>query len=465
MTNQSTYDADELSLTDIMIKLWRRRRLILALPVVAGILGLITVLVMATAARMPMIYYLNLTGIEKGAYPNGVTFSPKDLEAPEVVAVLAEKMEIEEREKLRAAINVRFSSPMTAGILKKYNDRLGQEGLNSAEIDAINMELDEELKRATQKSARISVDYQSLGLTAAEGAEIAMLLPRVWAEVFTTQFRVLDNTKLSGAAQTTALSLSTSIGVLEASTYIETMIAAMEILEEDSRLSAIQTSDGITPADLRTKIVNFNNIYLSAILSRNLGTDDALTRFYQQDLLLKIERVNEEIRGVNESIQSIQLVLNGESSQPLDRPSYQSDRVQVTGDAIGDIVQLVNRSSLSEFLTELYERKGELILERSNLNMQAKKINNKVEFTGELINAAQGQLDRLNASYIDLLVRAREMNRQNSGTLYQAIGDPVKIGSMLPGRSLLIIVLSVLIGGVVAVMLALILPTREQKPA
>lgn len=83
--------------------------------------------------------------------------------------------------------------------------------------------------------------------------------------------------ELSGAAQSTVLSLDTSIGVLEASNYIETMVKAMEILEEDSRLSAT--------------------------LSRNLGADDALTRFYQQDLLLKIEKVNEEIRGINESIQ------------------------------------------------------------------------------------------------------------------------------------------------------------------
>ncbi|XDZ65413.1 hypothetical protein AB8880_10865 [Alphaproteobacteria bacterium LSUCC0684] len=465
MAEQSTYDADEISLTDIAIKLWRRRGLIIALPALAGILGLIAVLAMATQSRMPIVYYLNLTGIEKGAYPNGVTFSPKDLEAPEVLAALAERTGIEDKEDLRDAINVSFSSPMTAGIIKKYNDRLGQKGLNSAEIDAINAELDEELKRATQKTARISIDYQSLGISADEGAEIAMLLPRLWAEIFTTQFRVLDNTKLSGAAQATSLSLSTSIGVLEASTYIETMIGAMEILEEDSRLSSIQTSDGITPADLRTRIVNFNNIYLSAILSRNLGTDDALTRFYQQDLLLKIEKVNEEIRGINESIQSIQQVLNGETAQPSDRPSYQSDRVQVTGDAIGDIVQLVNRSLLAEYLTQLYEDKAELIEDRADLSMQAKKINNKVEFTVELISAAQVQLDRLNESYIDLLVRARAMNRQNSGTLFQAVGEPVKIGSALPGRSLLIIALSVLIGGFVAVMLALILPPRQDKLA
>ena len=54
---------------------------------------------------------------------------------------------------------------------------------------------------------------------------------------------------------------------------------------------------------------------------------------------------------------------------------------------------------------------------------------------------------------------------QKSGTLDRGIGEPVKIGSVLPGRALLIIVLSVLIGGFGAVMLALILPVREDKSA
>jgi hypothetical protein len=465
MAEQMYHDADEISLTDIAVKLWQRRGLIVILPLLAGLLGVIAVFVMATQARMPVVSYLNLTGIEKGAYPNGVAFSPKDMQAPEVLAALASRLGIAPDKDLNEAINVSFSSPMTAGIIKKYNDKLGQKGLNSAEIDAINAALDEELKRATQKTARISIDYQSLGISAEEGAEMAMLLPKLWAEIFTTQFRVLDNTKLSGASQATALSLNTSIGVLEASNYIEMMITAMEILEEDSRLSAIQTDAGITPADLKTRIVNFNNIYLSAILSRNLGADDALTKFYQQDLVLKIEKVNEEIRGVNESIMSIQMVINGETAQSMDRPSYQSDRVQVTGDAIGEIVELVNRSSLSEYLTELYKAKSELILERANLNMQAKKINNRVDFTGELITAAQVQLDKLNETYIDLLVRAREMNRQNSGTLYQALGEPVKIGSALPSRAILIVALSVMIGGFIAVVAALILPGRTQKSA
>ena len=108
MNEQSTYDADEISLTDIVLKLWRRRGLIVLLPLLAGGLGLIAVLMMATQSFTPTVYYLNLTGIEKGTYPNGVAFSPKDLQAPEVLAAQASRMQIEDVDDLQKAVNVSF---------------------------------------------------------------------------------------------------------------------------------------------------------------------------------------------------------------------------------------------------------------------------------------------------------------------------------------------------------------------
>jgi len=132
---------DEISLSDIVLKLWRRRGLVCALPLLFGILGAIAVLGMATQAKTPIIHYVSLTGIEKGAYPNGVAFSPKDMRAPEVLAALSERMGIENDDDFAGAISVSLGAPTTGGILKKYGERLSKKGLQSAEIDAINAEL------------------------------------------------------------------------------------------------------------------------------------------------------------------------------------------------------------------------------------------------------------------------------------------------------------------------------------
>ena len=454
---------DEISLSDIVLKLWQRRGLVCALPLLFGILGAIAVLGMATQAKTPIIHYVSLTGIEKGAYPNGVAFSPKDMRAPEVLAALSERMGMENDDNFAEAISVSLGAPTTGGILKKYGERLSQKGLQSAEIDAINAELNEELRRATEKTAAIAIDHQSLGMDEDRAKQLAVLLPQVWAEVFTTQFRVLDNTQLSGAAQIEYLSLQTSAGTLEANDHVNTMLDALETLEEDGRLAGLQTRSGATPSDLRVRISNFNNLYLSAIMSRNLGNEDALTKFYQTDLSLRINKIYEQIAGIDDAILSIQSVISGEQRASAAGQGYSSDRMQVTGDAIGDIVNLVNKSSLSDYLTTLYEKKSELIDERSELNLRLSKILEKTDYGADFLETAEGRLNALNAEYGELLAAARKMNRENNATLSRALGSPHRAGSLIPRRGILIILMAAMAGGLIGAVLALVLPPKSAR--
>jgi uncharacterized protein involved in exopolysaccharide biosynthesis len=52
MTQQNTLQDDEISISDIIMKLWRRRALIVVLPLLSGLIGLIAVLVMASPIAM-----------------------------------------------------------------------------------------------------------------------------------------------------------------------------------------------------------------------------------------------------------------------------------------------------------------------------------------------------------------------------------------------------------------------------
>ena len=164
MSTKSEQFDDEISIGDIIVKLWRRRGLIVITPILAGALGVLAVLLMATQSSAPVVHYVNLTGIDKGRYPNGVDFSPRDLQSPEVLRSLADKFGIEQSEDFGEAVSVSYAAPTTEGILSKYQVRLSQKGLKAAEIDAINAEFNEELARATEKTAQIAIDYQSIGV-------------------------------------------------------------------------------------------------------------------------------------------------------------------------------------------------------------------------------------------------------------------------------------------------------------
>ena len=461
MAEQIQTADDEISIGDILVKLWRRRGLIIIIPTLAGALGVLAVLLMATQSSAPVVHYVNLTGIEKGKYPNGVKFSPRDLQSPGVLSSLADKFGIEQSEDFGEAVSVSYAAPATKGILEKYKVKLSQKGLNAAEVDAINAELNEELGRATEKTAQIAIDYQSIGVDEGLAAQMAVELPKIWAEVFTTKYRILDNTLLSGLSQVENLSLQTSVGVLESSDYVGDMMRGLKVIQEDGRLSGLQTNSGSTAADLLVSVEDFNNLYLSAVLSHNLGNKDTLTRFYQADLKLRIKMIYEQVEGLDGAIGSIRSVISGESNQASSGQAYNADRMQVTGDAISDIVNLVNKSALSEYLTELYEKKQELVFQRAELNLRLSKIEEDFDYGSDFLTVAESKLNALNADYVELLVAAREMNRQNNKTLSTSLGSPHRAGSLIPKRGILIILLSVVAGGFVAAVAALLMPVRQ----
>ena len=406
MAEQIQTADDEISIGDILVKLWRRRGLIIIIPTLAGALGVLAVLLMATQSSVPVVHYVNLTGIEKGKYPNGVKFSPRDLQSPGVLSSLADKFGIEQSEDFGEAVSVSYAAPATKGILEKYKVKLSQKGLNAAEVDAINAELNEELGRATEKTAQIAIDYQSIGVDEGLAAQMAVELPKIWAEVFTTKYRILDNTLLSGLSQVEYLSLQTSVGVLESSDYVDNMIRGLKVIQEDGRLSGLQTNSGSTAADLLVSVEDFNNLYLSAVLSHNLGNKDTLTGFYQTDLKLRIKMIYEQVEGLDGAIGSIRSVISGESIQASSGQAYNADRMQVTGDAISDIVNLVNKSSLSEYLTKLYEKKQQLILERAELNLRLSKIEEDFDYGTDFLKVSESKLNALNADCVELLVAA-----------------------------------------------------------
>ena len=153
---------DEISLTDIIVRLWKRRGLIVLLPLLCCGATLIWLFTSVTQSRTPTVHFIDLTGIEKSAYPSGAPFSVQDLVAPEVLAHLADRVGLENNSDFREAISVSAYSPSTPGILKKYDQNLSRSNLSTTEIDAINAALTEELARTTERTVRISIDGRAL---------------------------------------------------------------------------------------------------------------------------------------------------------------------------------------------------------------------------------------------------------------------------------------------------------------
>ena len=457
---------DEISLTELALKLWQRRALIVAVMGLAFLGGLGFMLAKASQIRTPITHFINLTAIEKGAYPNGTAFSVQDIVSPRVLSELARRTGYEAPETLRDAISVSLNAPVSIGIMKKYQAMLDRRSINQAEIDLINATLAEELAAVTDDTVRITVDYQALGLSRADGEYLALMFPQSWTHIYVRQFRVLDNTRLQGLAVITDLPLTSGLGGLEAERILRNLGEGLTLMAEDSRLQSLQTKEGVTPADLRRQISDFRAVYMSAILSQNMNISDAMRDFYLSDLAVKIEQMDDQPAGLDAAIQEIKDILDRQKPDAANSKSSLSSglaggQIQLGAGAIAEIISLVNDSALSSYLTGLFDAQHALIQARSELRTQIRQATTAAPFPEDILDRAQATLDAIIASYNELLGLARQMHRRNISELHTDLGSPIILGSPLPEKGPLILALSVVVGLFFSVFLALILPLRS----
>ena len=462
-TNTGTYqsDPDEISIRDIFSKLWAARGIFVVMPLIFGGLSLATVMMQQVRVTPAIEFYISLIGIEKSNYPNGTKFSVQDLVSPEVISAVAEKYQIENTNDLLSAFNVNLSSPSTSGIIKKYQTTLAQPELTAVQLDDVNKQFKEELNSSTNNTVRITLDYASLNLPKTIGKDVTLALPKMWAEIYTTKYRILDSTRLQGHIIDTEIALDTSFGSLEGSRALAAISQGATVIQNDSRLALLQTSQKITAADLRQISEDFDNVYMSAILNLNLKESDTLTRFYVNDIKLGIEQVDERITGMQQTINDISDIMAGQRIR-RSTDTASPDSIEITGDALDEIVSLAKQASLSSYLTSLFDIQAKLINERSKLRIQLRKITEtSVVPTATFMTQAQQRFEHIVEQYNELLTLARAMNKRNNAMLYRPIGSPIEAGGPLPRRAILTIVLGILIGGLVATLYALARPAMR----
>ncbi len=170
---------DEISISDILRKLWRRRGLILAVTLLSLGLGIIYLFSSATVKRTPVTLFVELTSIKNGKYPNGADFSPMDLKSPDVLRVLIEKHKPKDESKFGEAITGNYGSDLMLGIHESYKMQLGAKGLTTADLQKINTDYKTALDEVARRGLEITFDYQLANLTKDEGRQVANDLPRI----------------------------------------------------------------------------------------------------------------------------------------------------------------------------------------------------------------------------------------------------------------------------------------------
>ena len=460
---------DEISIGELIEKLWRKRGLIVFLPLVLAGLTVAGLLLTKATSAEKLNYYIELTGLKDNAYPNGTAFSPQDLLNPQVTAELGQRFPVKNVGELGESIQVEFGTPLSAGVLTEYRAALSANSKASPEeIALINQRYEERVNATARRGLRIEVNYTGLGLTKSQGTELAYALPQVWNQVFSSRFRIFIDAGIASLPTVEAdVDITTTVGALEAELQLTSIKKGIGILKEDARFRALE-ADGVSPGDLERKITDFQHIYFDPIYSRTFSEESGLSAIYRRDLILKLAELDASLEELNERITAITELQRTTTGNDAARNDFNSgsSQVQIEGDALNQLVTLSRTASLAEYLQASFDERIELIQRKATINTRLQKMGDSSgSGSGRLLSddflaIASDRLSNIMSLYSSLLTEAQATARSETPTLY-AVTSQIQGQKLIEKRDGLFVILSLALGGMLALVIALLLPARS----
>lgn len=486
--NSGPYD-DEISISELLLKLWAKRGLIVILPLVLAGLTLVGLLVGKTSQQNTVSFYIELNGISLSnpvtnsdtdtdtdsdsdsdtntdsavttRYPNGTVFSPQDLTNPGVIALLAAETGLATQD-LAEHVDVQFATPISQGVLLEYKAALSANSkASSQDLAALNARYEAKLAATSKRGLKITVDYVALGVSLSEGSRIAEAVPVLWNRVYTEQFAARLPTEVSSLRWTERrFDLTSAVGLQEADVQLKNLAKGADLISKDDRLRGIRADTGTLSADLAGYIEEYNAIFFEPLLINAFGNDDTLTRIYTQDLKFQIAEVEQEVTEVNQRLSDVRQYQGGSS---IGASGSARDTAQLDGSALKTVVDLAEQAALASYLQESLDLRYDLTQRLAQLNTRLARINSDASANvgDDFVALATERYNAITQNYEDILKRAQALVDASPPAFYSVTTQPDTEGSLLAKRDLLFIALALALGGMLAIIAALVWPQRQ----
>ena len=487
----SPYYDDEISISELLMKLWAKRGLIVALPLVLAGLTLVGLLVGKTSQHNTVSFYIELDGISLSSspansnsnsdtdtdtdtdtdsdittrYPNGTLFSPQDLMNPSVIAAVASQYALPSAE-LANHIDVQFGTPLSAGVLKEYEQAIAANSKASAqELGALNQQYERKFQATSKRGLKISVNFVELGVTEASGSQIAESLAKEWNTIYRKQFVTALPAAVAGLRWTDVVyDITSNVGIQEADNQLRQLQIGAELLAQDERLRGLKNARGTTASDLAGYFEDFRDIFFEPMFLATFSDGSSLSKIYEQDLRLRETELAHQIAELDTRLADIR------SYQQQDRTSSSAqsgarDATQIDGSALNTIVNLAAQASLSGYLQRTLDERYQLVQERTQLQTRLSRIapdqGSDTLLSPDFKELAQARYGTLVTGYADLLKNAQAILDSTLPSYYSVITQPEAEGTLVDKRDLLFIALAIALGGMLAIIAALVWPQRQ----
>lgn len=470
---------DEIDLTDLFRNIWKQRGLVAGFVLLFALSVMIFHLAKASFSTPSRIDYpISLTFLDaEGKYPNGATFGIRDVISPSIVqnVIQTSKLPIS-TDTLVSALSVRASN----SLLDITEEKLVTIFTNPKTPQDVRLIADEELKQMREKtvsSITVSLDLDKSGLSAQEGTNVLRNILDAWARMSIE--RGLTNADISRPAMPFEVHEKLTLIDLydNAANYFNSLDAAATALKELPGSNSL-VINGFTLDDVRRGLKMLNDTDISPLRefayskSGELAAVDAAiqVRLYSRQRLLNLEheRLTKMVASYDSVLALLNQSANNESANNGAGRPGSSMGAQMDQSFLDSMLDLGNKLGSVEIRQELFERRTNAVEELLSLekeiailtNTSSQKHDGDIDARQVLqasISHIAENLNNLRERLDQLIVVYRDQTLQSNGRMFVADASPVvRGGYTLNTKMALHLVLSMVLGGMVGVLVALI---------
>ena len=409
---------------------------------------------------------IRLFGIDD-KYPNGTPFSVTDFLEPQILDELFKSAGVAglTPEEQLQAVSVTQSRNDTALITAKYNakaEAIASEKGSLAQIQALEAQRDEDLAASNKGVYTLQVNYEQFGISKDTATIMLLNWPRIWESYVVRQYRVVTDLSLKSMALVNDSDLASPAAAYYARQQLDYVRANMETFAGDPRFRRFESTSGRTPIEILRGIDEYDRVLFTPLYSSILSIDSPLSEFYLSDKKLRIEQLDKQIVSLQAVVDDITKLEVGVRQESGRSSNGDGDIIQIGDGTLNDIVGLVQKASLQDFLTATLGRRHDLVVEKTEVEKSLAQISGNKLLSPEFIQTVSDIYSDIMDEYGQLLVQAETLALDSRIQMFEPKQDAAFIGSRIHPK-FKIAPLAVLMALMLCCMVMIAIPTKRER--
>ena len=412
-------NSDEIDLGELLANIWATRgKVLVSVLVVLALFACyvgVSYLTSYKTVRYSNVFDLNFEGLSKGEFPNGSRFQMSDITSNAVLNRVYHQNNLDQYglklDGFRRSVSIQPYAPNAEFIREKYQARLADKKLTTAEITDLENELARELKAARSSSVRLSLVLPEAHSLPNDVAEKVLLdISQVWADRAINEVGVLKpavsvySERIFNQARFENLDYLLGINlVLESIDLVRGNIAAL--MKQPNATTLVDDQTGFTLADLDKAIKDIAEYDIRQIVDPidelGIARNEEVVRLHYSRRLSDLKREKEMWLERASAIKEVLKGYTQDSSKPGEYiAGAQNNLVPQLGDAFLDRLLEVSRQGSD------LEFRQKLTLEMLAFENKAIDVEQKIETVRRTLATIDGKLkksDELRSVYIQVV--------------------------------------------------------------